>query len=141
MNHFIIRLITGEVVYGKLSSDSIETKMIIIHDPLTWEEYVSEEGHSSSALVRFCNGTDETEIPIVNTAVISMSRMSKDFTNFYDSAVALQKATEKQYSKRLRQMTDRMHAVLNDYWASSVSAETGDIVCYPIQPDSEDTIH
>lgn len=141
MNHFIIKLITGEVVYGKLSENSIEKKMLIIHDPLVWEEYTNEDGYRGASLVKFCTGSDENEVPIINSAVISMNRMSATFAKFYDAAVVTQMFTETQYQVKLKQMTNRMHNYINDYYAYNHSKDTGDIVMYPTLPDTEDTIH
>ena len=77
MSHFIIKLVSGEFVYGKVKS--AETKMLTIENPLVWEDYISQDGSAGSAMVKYITGSDEKVIPIATNAVVSMAAMSPTF--------------------------------------------------------------
>jgi hypothetical protein len=142
MNHFIIKLASGEFVYGMIDEDTVSSKMLVVNNPLTWEEYINEDGMSSSTLTKFCTGSDEEDVPINSSHVVSITAMSPTFARFYDSAVALQKIIEPSYNSKLEAMTNRMFSAVSDHYAKQVQQETGGIVAYyPYPEDSDNTIH
>ena len=139
MNHYIVKLITGEFVYGVLDTENTDKKMIIMENPLTWEEYDSPDGVSGSALVKFVSGTRDSSVPIATHSIISITAMSDAFTDFYDAAVAVQKITDEAYDDKIRYMTRKMCSLVMDYQAQAHADETNGIVGY--STDTDITIH
>lgn len=139
--HFIIKLITGEMIYGKVNTDQSDNKVVIVKDPLMWEEYYNEDGAVGSTLIKYCTGTHEREVPFTNSSIISMNKMSKPFENFYDAAVEIQLLYESAYDNKLKQMTNRMRNTLLSHMAFIKQKETDELVGW-IPYDSEDnTLH
>lgn len=139
-SHYVIKLITGESLYATLGKT--EKDVLVVKNPMMWEDYVSEDGMVGSTLVKYVTGSDEKDIPISKTAVISMAKMSNTFINFYDAAVAMTDITVKSYELKLKQITKSMVNRVSEYYATRVQLETNDIVAYPIIPaDDKDTIH
>lgn len=145
MSHFIIKLVTGDTIYGKIQPSQAEgEQMVIVADPLEWEEFYTEEGYPASTLVRYCAGSDETEIPLARTAIISMAAMSEDFIKFYDAAVGMTDISAVAYRSKLRSMTCNMMNKLEAYHATQIQQETGDLVQYQLHSLYDldtDTIH
>lgn len=145
MSHFIIKLITGDTIYGKIQPSQAEgEQMVIVEDPLEWEEFYTEEGYPATTLVRYCAGSDETEIPIARSAIISMAAMSDDFIDFYDAAIGMTDISANSYKVKLRGMTCNMRNKLEAYHALQIQEETGDLVQYQIHSPYDtdtDTIH
>lgn len=135
MNHFIVKLTSGEFVYGTIE-DTKSKGMIIVKNPLTWQEYENEEGHLGSALVKYMTGTEEEEVPISTTSITSMARMSPTFEDFYEAAVAVQKITEEAYNENISFMTIRMIDLVMDYQDKHHAHTTGELVA-----SSKSTIH
>ena len=145
MSHFIIKLITGDTIYGKMQPSQKEgEQMVIVEDPLQWEEFYTEEGYPASTLTRYCSGSDETEIPIARSAIISMAAMNEDFADFYDAAVGMTDMSAAGYKVKLRGMTCNMLNKLQAYHAAQIQEETGQLVQYQLHDLYDldtDTIH
>lgn len=140
MNHFILKLTNGELVYGVVDPDNTDKKMVTLENPLTWEEYETSEGGTGSALVKFCVGTKETKLPIAATSITSMALMSDRFAHFYDAAVAVNVITDEAYDEKLAYMTKQMIGLVMDYQAKAESEDnSGALVSY--STDSSNTIH
>jgi hypothetical protein len=135
MSHYIIKLTSGETVYGMISEPTKGT-MVVVKDPLVWEEYETEDG-GGTALVRYIAGTDEEDIPINKNCIVSMAGMSEEFKDFYDAAVGIQKETNGAYSKKIASMAERMKHYLMDMQAKRHSIDTDDIVAW----QTDNTIH
>ena len=129
-NHFVIKLITGDTLYGTISTDDATEGMLIVNDPLIWEEYYNEDGYPASTLVRYCSGSDESEIPIARTAIISMAAMSEDFAEFYDAAVGMTEMSHDIYKSKLQTMTCSMRNKISAYHAAKLLEDTDDLVVY-----------
>lgn len=128
MSYFIIKLTTGEFVYGTLSTEKEEKGMVIVNNPLTWQEYSDDEGYMGSALVKFINGTSETQVPIATSHIISMAKMSPVFEEYYEAAVAVQEITRESYEESLVNMTSRMCDLVLDYQDRMQSMHTDELV-------------
>jgi hypothetical protein len=143
-NYFVIKLSTGDTVYARVEAKQPEGKMVIVEDPLIWEEFFTEDGYSASTLVRYCSGSDEREVPISRNAIVSMAAMSPDFSAFYEAAVGMTDMTADIYKHKLQDMTHSMMNKLSAYHAQKVQRETGDLVSFPlfgIPKSDKDTIH
>lgn len=136
MSHYILKLVTGEFVYGKIDIDNTDKKMVSLTNPLVWEEYTSEDGQSGTAMVKYVTGTHEDTIPIATSSIISMATMSEPFTAFYEAAVGITKISDQNYDAKLADMTARMKLMINDHHARKTAKETDELVSY-----STDTIH
>lgn len=138
MSHYIVKLTSGELVYGTIDEKETDKKMLVLNNPLIWEEYETEDGRMGSALVRYITGTPENKVPVAISAIVSMVTMGDAFINFYDAAVAVQKITEEAYEERLVHMTQRMVSLVMDYQNRAHADQTGDLV---ISSNSDITIH
>jgi hypothetical protein len=87
----MFKLSSGELVYGTVDDKKSDKKMLVLNDPLIWEDYESEDGRTGSALVKYMVGAGEEQIPIAKLPSLSMSTMSDHFANFYDVAVEVQR--------------------------------------------------
>lgn len=139
MNHFIIKLTSGEFVYGVINDELKEKNMVVVQNPLTWHEYDDDEGNSGSALIKFINGSSDTEIPIATTSIISMARMSTAFENFYEAAVAVQQITDTAYEENIIRMTNRMCDMVLDFQDRQQAISTDELVIS--HRSSNTTIH
>jgi hypothetical protein len=141
MSHFILKLTSGESVYGVIDLDKMEKKMVVIKNPLVYEEYESPEGHTGTALVKYMGGTADNAIPIATASITSMAEMSAAFSRYYDAAVAIQEITDQAYQERLGVMTKRMLAMVSDFQEQAIAASLGKDVIVAFPSDTEDTIH
>lgn len=139
MSHFIVKLTSGEFVYGTVDPKEKDDKMLVINNPLVWEEYEMEDGRTGSALVKYVVGTKETQVPIAITSITSIVTMSQSFEDFYEAAVAVQKITDEAYDEKLSHMTKKMVSLVIDYQARSHASDTDGIVVS--LKDSDTTIH
>lgn len=142
MSHYILKLTSGEFVYGIIDTIKTDKKMVVLENPLTWEEYETGDGQIGSALVKFVNGSSETSIPIATTAIVSISKMSKVFEDFYDAAVACQQITDEAYDEKISFMTRKMIGLVMEYQAKAAADALGkdSIVAFK-KPDSDITFH
>lgn len=139
MSHFILKLTSGENVYCVLDMKDADKKMVIVENPMIWEEYENPEtGQVGTALVKYLNGTAEYKIPVALSSIISIAAMSTAFANFYDAAVAVSKITDEAYDERLASMTSRMIALVMDYQDKAHAEKTGELV---ISSSDTTTIH
>jgi hypothetical protein len=138
MNHFILKLLSGENVYGVIKEKCSSSKMVIIENPMVWEEYEGPDGITGSALVKYLNGTQESSIPISSSSITSMATMSGTFSDFYDAAVEVSKITDESYDERISHMTRKMKSMITDYHARMIADATGEIIGYRTDID---TIH
>ncbi len=138
MSHFIVKLTSGEAVYGILDEENTDSKMLTLKNPLVWEEYENSEGQVGSVLVKYIVGTDESEIAIATTGLVSMAAMSDQFAKYYDMAVECQKITDQSYAERLKHMTKKMANVIIEYQAKVLSDATDGLIAYRTDLD---TIH
>lgn len=138
MSHFILKLTTGEFVYGVIDLDNTDKNMVTLENPLTWEDYETSDGGHGSALVKYCVGTKDKQIPISSASIISMVAMSTQFSSFYDAAVEVNKITDEAYDEKLLSMTKRMQGMVLDFKAKFIADETGGLVAYSTDSD---TIH
>lgn len=136
MSHFILKLTSGEIVYGTVDLNSGDKKMIIVKNPLIWEEYESPDGYVGTALVKYLNGTAETQIPLAITSIVSMASMSPTFSQFYDAAVAVQKITDEAYDEKIAHMTKKMKALVTDYQSKVDASQFDGLVAFPTDTDS-----
>jgi hypothetical protein len=139
MSHYVVKLASGELVYGTIDESETDKKMIVLHNPLIWEDYETDDGRVGSALVNYMVGTTEAKVPIAIAGITSMAAMSQTFANFYDVAVAVQKITDEAYKEKLVHMTKKMLGMVIEYQARQHADKTGDIVMHPT--DSDTTIH
>jgi hypothetical protein len=139
MSHFILKLTSGEFVYGTINPLELDEKMLVIDNPLVWEDYEMEDGRHGTALVKYMTGTKETKIPIAISAVVSMAAMSPSFENMYEAAVAVQKITDESYDEKIVYMTKRMIDLVMDYQAREQAAKTDGIIM--TAADTDTTIH
>jgi hypothetical protein len=132
---------SGENVYGVVESLKSDPKMLIIKNPLIWEDYDTPDGYTGSALVKFMAGTSESSIPISISSIVSIANMSPEFSKFYDAAVSVQKITDEAYAEKLLDMTRRMKEMIAGYNEKAQAASFGRdaLVAFPL--DTEDTIH
>jgi hypothetical protein len=139
MTHYVLKLSSGELVYGTVDDKKSDKKMLVLNDPLIWEDYESEDGRTGSALVKYMVGAGEEQIPIAIASITSMSTMSDHFANFYDVAVAVQRITDEAYRERLMSMTRGMLGLVIEYQNKQHADSTGGLVMSP--SDSDSTIH
>jgi hypothetical protein len=140
MSHYILKLTSGDIVYGIIDLDKTDKKMVVLENPLTWEDYETEDGRVGSALVKYMTGTDETKIPIATSSIVSMCTMSEKFTNYYEAAAACQAITDEAYAEKLVQMTNRMIELVQDYRAKEAVEELGPDALVAYKTDTN-TIH
>jgi hypothetical protein len=140
MSHFILKLTSGEFVYGVLDENIKEKGMVILQNPLTWQEYSDDEGRLGSALVKYVNGTSENKIPISVSAIMSMAKMSPIFEEFYEAAVAIQQITDESYNENISLMTSRMYDLVVDYQDRKQALITNELVISS-KKSSNTTIH
>lgn len=138
MSHFVLKLTSGENVYGVLDIKTADKKMVTIENPMIWEEYESPDGHIGTALVKYITGTKETRVPIALSSIISIAAMSDTFSKFYDAAVVVSKITDEAYNERIVSMTNRMVNLIIDYQDKAQAEKTGELV---ISSSDTDTIH
>jgi hypothetical protein len=139
MSHFILKLTSGENVYGVLDMGSVDKKMVIVENPMVWEEYENPEtGQTGTALVKYLTGTAESKIPVALSSIISMAAMSDTFSNFYDAAVAVAKIMDDAYDERIAGMTHKMVDLIIDYQDKAQAEKTGELV---ISSSNTTTIH
>lgn len=139
MSHYIVKINSGELVYGTVDSKETDKDMLILNNPLVWEDYEMEDGRVGSALVKYITGSAESKIPISVKSITSMALMSESFAEFYDVAVAVQQITDEAYQEKLQSMTRKMVGMVIDYQNRTHADKTGDIVFSPT--DSDNTIH
>lgn len=142
MNNYVLKLVTGESVFCKIEALP-EEKMLIVSDALTWEEFFGEDGYPVTSLVRYCSGSDEKQVPISKAHIVSMAKMSDEFSAFYEAAVAMSDITQRAYTSKLGSMTARMYDKIQAYHAMNHQKKTGELVAYftaGSESDS-DTIH
>jgi hypothetical protein len=137
MSHYVIKIASGEVIYGTVENE-LEKKMLVVNNPLVWEDYESEDGRVGSALVNYLVGTTEKSIPIAVSSIISMASMSDAFTNFYEVAVKVQEITDEAYKEKLVHMTRKMMGLVMEYQDKAKASSSGGLV---ISADSDSTIH
>lgn len=139
MSHYVIKITSGELVYGVVDEKATDKKILILQNPLVWEDYESEDGRTGSALVNYITGAKENKIPISTSSIISMSLMTDTFANFYDVAVAVQKITDAAYKEKLEHMTRKMRTMVIDYQDKAYADETGSLIVS--STDTDTTIH
>ena len=139
MSHYAVKITSGEIVYGTVDEDGTDSKMIVLNNPLVWEDYETEDGRMGSALVKYLTGSNEEKIPIAIASIVSMATMSETFSHFYDVAVQVQKITDESYQERLVHMTKKMVGLVIDYQNTKHPDDTGGIVFSPSESDT--TIH
>lgn len=140
MSHYAVKITSGEIVYGTFDEPNLGDKMIVINNPLIWEDYEAEDGRVGSALVKYITGTDEDQVGISISSIISVSAMNEEFTRFYDVAVEVQKITDEAYKEKLQYMTRRMLSLVIEYQNKQHAENTGDIV-FTSPTDTDTTIH
>lgn len=141
MNYYILKLTSGDVIYGMIDEDTISENFLVVSHPMMWEEFYDDEGHASNSLVKYISGTDEEDIPVQSSNIISMALMSKEFIEFYDAALMLQSLSSAPYKKKLLETASRMRAAYNKHTASQIQKATGDIVAYYAAESDSGTIH
>ena len=139
MSHYAVKITSGEIVYGTVDEDGTDSKMIVLNNPLVWEDYETEDGRMGSALVKYLTGSNEEKIPIAISSIVSMATMNETFSHFYDVSVQVQKITDESYQERLVHMTKKMVGLVIDYQNRKHADDTGGIVFSP--SDSDTTIH
>lgn len=135
-NHFIVKISTGEFVYGEIDLENTDKKMVTLKNPLVWEEYETADGYSGTALVKYMNGSKDKKIPIATSSIVSMSQMDKTFSEFYDAAVACQQITDEVYNEKLRHQTKKMIGLVLDYQAKAAAAELDGLIITPLDTDN-----
>jgi hypothetical protein len=139
MSHYVVKISSGELVYGTANKEDADTKMLILNNPLIWEDYETEDGRMGSALVRFITGGKESRIPIASESIISISLMTEEFSKFYDASVEVQKITDEAYKENLHHMTKKMVGLIIEYQNAAQAYKTGELVVSP--KDTDHTIH
>lgn len=139
MSHYILKLSSGEFVYGVINPKKSDQKIITMHNPMVWEEYTTQDGYTGTALVRYMTGTTEEIIPISTSHVTSMAKMSETFSGYYDAAVACNKITDESYEEKLAYMTKKITEMVVDHQLKVQAAKTGGIAF--TENDISDTIH
>ena len=142
MSHFIVKLVNGDTVYGIVTVDSSDKKIMLVEHPLVWEDYETTDGAYGSALVKYFTGSDEDTIAIPSTAVVSIALMSPVFQKFYESALTIQALSDKAYDDKIRYMTAKMNDLIVEQYAKDLADKTGELVEYSTDLDTTNsTIH